>query len=224
MWHKKEYIYLIYLMLSSWSPLSSSLLILFSLFLFSNAMGIRICRLNTLCDQMKKKKKFGHFKWPPPPPPPYYDPITSSSSRQSEILDQPVISIQQNVLSFILLFWKSIFLSHSRIRITPRLISPWQKTNLPATNKLTVCRLPKENKSLNGWMAIWIFCIMIYSTSHNKVTMVVADNLAPIWHQDICSYHDNVGRLVYKVWPSITNAINRRHRACGHNVLLQPNP
>ena len=33
--------------------------------------------------------------------------------------------------------------------------------------------------------------------SHSQVSLVVADGLAPIWCQDICNYHDDVGQTAH---------------------------
>ena len=38
---------------------------------------------------------------------------------------------------------------------------------------------------------------MTWSMWHIGVSMVVADGLAPIWHQDICNHPDDMGQSVY---------------------------
>ena len=54
--------------------------------------------------------------------------------------------------------------------------------------------------SFNGWLqcnmyTVWYDTCSMMFFDHWRVSMVVADVLVPIWHQDICNHHDDVRHI-----------------------------
>ena len=74
-----------------------------------------------------------------------------------------------------------------------------EKTNQAITKKPPGCR-PPDLSYMFCLMAVmrYVCCVIwvvwiILSSSRRRVRMFVADGLVPIWRQDICNHHDDIG-------------------------------
>ena len=93
-------------------------------------------------------------------------------------------------------------------------------TQLQWVNETNSCQPSDLSRILSVW---WLWRVMQYNScdsySHCRISIVVADGLVPIWHQDICNHIDDVG---YFTCTGTTLGLYHHDivRSCGYNIIL----